>query len=156
MSTETEPVTLEQIRSELAEIKARQAASEAVKDRLPSPRVPSKRVLFHNQLAESQERARVARCRAAELAHLEAEGVARRDQPRREKIEKKLAPLEQRMQAIFSEQQALELELQDLGRRRIALAVELNPPKPVPVATIGLRPEDKFIRANGTMRRVRA
>jgi hypothetical protein len=49
---------------------------------------------------------------------------------------KKLAPLEQRMSAIFLEQQALELELQELGRRRIALATELNPPRPMPVAMI--------------------
>jgi len=154
MSTETEPVTLEQIQAELAEIKARQDGAEALKNRPPGP--SGRRSAFTSAMAERQEQARLARVRAAELADVEAAAAARRDQPRREKVMKKLAPLEQRMAAIFSEQQALELELQDLGRRRIALASELNPPRESPVATIGLRPADKLVRANGTTRRVRA
>jgi chromosome segregation ATPase len=136
-ATNTDDVTLEQLRAELAALRGRQDAAEAVKNRPPQP--TGRRSAFTSAMAERQEQARLARVRAAETAELEAQAALLRDRPRREKIERKLAPLNERMSAIFAQQQELEQELFTIGRQRAALAVELNPPKLEPRIVPGPR-----------------
>jgi chromosome segregation ATPase len=155
-STEEKDVagTIETLQAQLAALTARQDATDAAKSLLPGRF--RKRTLLSSAIEQTQEQARLARVRAAETAELEARAALLRDRPRREKIERKLAPLNARMSAIFAEQQELEQELFTIGRQRAALAVELDPPKLEPRVVIGLRPEDKLIKRDGTMKRVRA
>jgi len=116
--------TIDELQAQVAALKGRQDAAEAVKNRPPQPSV--RRSAFTSAIAERQEMARLARVRAAETAELEAQAALLRERPRREKIERKLAPLNERMSAIFAQQQELEQELFRIGRQRAALAVELN------------------------------
>jgi hypothetical protein len=119
---------LEQIRADLAALKAGQArqaaADEAKLNMTPSAPKPTQ---FSSALALAQEHARQARVRAGEEATLEAAAQNARDHSKREAQEKKLAPLDARMRAIFAEQQALELELVDIGRKRVAALADWRP-----------------------------
>jgi len=126
--------TVEALQAQVAELKARQDAAEAVKNRPPA--APGRRSAFSSRMAERQEQARLARVRAAELADVEAAAAARRDQPRRAKIEKRLEPIEARLAEITATRQALDVEERELGRRRWELQRELNPPRETPVALI--------------------
>lgn len=125
---------IEALQAQLTALQARQDAAEAVKNRPPAP--PGRRSAFTSAMAERQEQARAARVRAAELADVEAAAAARRDQPRRAKIEKRLEPIEARLAEITATRQALDVEERELGRRRWELQRELNPPRETPVAMI--------------------
>jgi len=115
MAETIDPQRLEALEAEIAALRGRQAAEDAVREASPQPPMPSART---RELADLHERAREARMKAAAAEAERERRQAERERPKRERRDRELKALDD---SIATEHERHQAKLRRLAAERLEL-----------------------------------